>query len=151
MTDIVTQRVRQFAESLLPTMDLELYDVQYRREGSGWVLRIIIDREGGVTLEDCSRVSRETSDFLDVEDLIEHAYNLEISSPGAERTLRSLDECFRFQGQKVRIKLKEMIEGERVFVGELSGVENEQIKIQTEDGETCSFSWDQVKKARLSF
>ena len=150
MTDFVTESVRQFAESLLPTMDLELYDVQYRREGSGWVLRIIIDSENGVTLEDCSQVSRETSDFLDVEDLIEHAYNLEVSSPGVERTLRSLEECFRFLGQKVRIKVKEVKEGERVFVGELSSVEDDQLYLIAENGETYSFSWDQVKKARLS-
>ena len=81
-------------------MGLELYDVHFRREGHGWVLRLVIDSPKGVTLDDCSLVSRETSDFLDIEDFVEHAYNLEVSSPGMERTLRDIGECERFIGEK---------------------------------------------------
>ena len=150
MTDFVTERIREFAESLLPSMGLELYDIQYRREGHGWVLRLLIDRQEGVTVEDCSKVSRETSDFLDVEDLINHAYNLEVSSPGAERALRNLAECERFVGERVRLKMKEENEGQRVFIGELAGVVEETLTVITEAGENFSFSWEQIKKARLT-
>ena len=150
MTDFVTDRIREFADSLLPSMGLELYDIQFRREGHGWVLRLLIDRKEGVTLDDCSRVSRETSDFLDVEDIINHAYNLEVSSPGAERALRNPAECERFVGERVRLKMKEEVEGQRVFIGEMTGVEGESLTVVTEAGENFSFSWEQIKKARLT-
>ena len=150
MTDLVTERVREFAAALLPSMGLELYDVQYRREGHGWVVRLIIDRVGGVSLDDCSRVSRETSDFLDVEDLIDHAYHLEVSSPGAERTLRNLSECERFVGEKIRLKTKEEVEGQRVFTGTLEAVAEKTLVIVTEDGKEYVFPWEHVKKARLT-
>jgi len=150
MMELVTDRIREFAESLLPSMGLELYDIQFRREGHGWVLRLIIDSPQGVTLDDCSRVSRETSDFLDVEDLIEHAYNLEVSSPGAERELRTISECQRFVGEKIRLKMRAEIDGQRVFVGMLSAVEAGFVILRTEDGKRNSFSWEQIKKARLT-
>ncbi len=150
MTDLVTDRIREFAESLLPSMGLELYDIQYRREGHGWILRLIIDSLEGVTLDDCSRVSRETSDFLDVEDLITHGYNLEVSSPGAERALRTIAECQRFIGERVRLKLKEEIDGQRVYIGTMTAVEEEIVILVTEDGKRYSFSWKQIKKARLT-
>ena len=150
MTDFVTDRIREFADSFLPSMGLELYDIQFRREGHGWILRLIIDRKEGVTLDHCSKVSRETSDFLDVEDLINHPYNLEVSSPGAERALRNPAECERFVGERVRLKMKEEIEGQRVFIGELTGVAGESLTVVTEAGENLSFSWEQIKKARLT-
>ena len=149
MNDPVIDRVREFAESLLPTMELELYDIQFRREGHGWVLRLIIDKREGVSLDDCSRVSRETSDFLDVEDLIEHPYHLEVSSPGAERSLRNIEECVRFVGERVRVKLRSDIEGERVYVGELVDASGEQITLRLGDDKK-TFDWIDIKKARLT-
>ncbi len=150
MTDFVTERIREFAAALLPSMGLELYDVQYRREGHGWVVRLIIDSVGGVSLDDCSRVSRETSDFLDVEDFIDHAYHLEVSSPGAERTLRNPSECERFVGEKIRLKTKEEVGGQRVFTGTLEAAAEKTLVIVTEDGKKYVFPWEHVKKARLT-
>ncbi|THB78927.1 MAG: ribosome maturation factor RimP [Desulfobulbaceae bacterium] len=150
LTDNVTDRIREFVVSLLPSYELELYDIQFRREGHGWVLRIIIDSHSGVTLDDCSRVSREVSVFLDVEDLIEHAYNLEVSSPGAERELRSSDECSRFIGERVRVKLFEELEGERVVIGELVEAASGEIVVITEQGKKISMPWEKIKKARLT-
>ena len=149
MSDFVTERIREFGEALLPSMGLELYDVQYRREGHGWVLRLIIDSVNGVSLDDCSRVSREMSDFLDVEDLIDHAYNFEVSSPGAERTLRNLSECRRFVGEKVRLKTREEVEGQRVFTGTLESVTEKTLVVVTEEGKRNDFPWEHIKKARL--
>jgi ribosome maturation factor RimP len=151
MDDLVVQKVRAFAEELLPSMGLELFDVQFRREGHGWVLRLYIDREDGVSLDDCSMVSRELSDYLDVEDIIEQSYHLEVSSPGLERPLRNLDEFKRFRGRKARIKLRESIGGQRVFVGEISQVHDDQrIELILENNEPLMFSYDQVRTARLS-
>lgn len=154
MTERIIDSVREFAESLLPTLGLELYDVQFRREGHGWVLRLIIEsqenRDSSVTLDDCSRVSRETSDFLDVEDLIDHPYHLEVSSPGVERQLRNLDECRRFSGEKVRIKLHQERDGQKVFVGALTQVHDEEVTVVTEEGATHTFLWDDINMARLT-
>jgi ribosome maturation factor RimP len=150
MSDLVIDRVREFAVSLLPSLGLELYDVQFRREGRGWVLRLIIDNPEGVSLDDCSRVSREMSDYLDVEDLIDHAYHLEVSSPGVERELRNITECERFQGEKIRVKLIEEMDGQRVYSGELTKVEDTVLVVKTEEGKTCRFDWDNIRKVRLT-
>lgn len=150
MSDTVTERVREFADSLLPAMGLELFDVQFRREGHGWVLRLVVDREEGVKLDDCSRVSRETSDFLDVEDIIEHPYHLEVSSPGLERPLRTVEECRRHLGKKARFKVKEEVDSRRVIIGELQSIDKDEISVLSEEGETFKLSWENVQKARLT-
>ena len=148
--DTVIERVREFSESLLPAMGLELFDVQFRREGHGWVLRLVVDKEEGVTLDDCSQVSRETSDFLDVEDIIDHPYHLEVSSPGLERPLRTMAECQRHLGKKVRIKLKEEIDSQRVIIGELKQAEKDELTVLSEQGTTNNIEWENVQKARLT-
>ena len=150
MSDTVTERVREFADSLLPAMGLELFDVQFRREGHGWVLRLMVDKEEGVTLDDCSRVSRETSDFLDVEDIIEHPYHLEVSSPGLERPLRTVEECRRHLGKKARFKVKEEVDSRRVIIGELQSIDKDEISVLSEEGETFKLNWENVQKARLT-
>jgi ribosome maturation factor RimP len=150
MSALVVDRVRAFAEALLPSLGLELYDIQFRREGHGWVLRLTIDRVGGVSLDDCSRVSRELGDFLDVEDMIDHQYHLEVSSPGIERTLRTLDESRRFVGEKVRVKVKQERDGQKVFVGRLQEVSDGRLTVALEQGGTTTFAWDEIQKARLT-
>jgi len=150
MSDTVIERVREFADSLLPAMGLELFDVQFRREGHGWVLRLVVDREEGVKLDDCSRVSRETSDFLDVEDIIEHPYHLEVSSPGLERPLRTVEECRRHLGKKARFKVKEEVDSRRVIIGELQSIDKDEISVLSEEGETFKLNWENVQKARLA-
>ncbi|MCI5189216.1 MAG: ribosome maturation factor RimP [Candidatus Electrothrix sp. AS4_5] len=84
-------------------MGLELVDVQFKQE-AGWVLRIFIDQKTGVNVDDCAAVSRQVATYLEVEDVIQHAYTLEVSSPGAERPLKRLEDFVRFSGKKVRIK-----------------------------------------------
>lgn len=150
MSDKVIERLTEFADSLLPAMGLELFDIQFRREGHGWVLRLIVDKEEGVTLDDCSQVSRETSDFLDVEDLIDHPYHLEVSSPGLERPLRSLEDCRRHLGKKARFKLKEEVDSQRLIVGDLQAVENDEIYVVSQAGKSHRLEWANVKKARLT-
>ena len=114
--------IEAYAESLVDDLGLELVEVQFRRESHGWVLRIFIDKEGGVTIDDCTVVSRDISTWLDVEDLIEHAFHLEVSSPGLERPLKKMEDFKRFAGRKVRVKIKEPREERRVFTGILASV-----------------------------
>jgi ribosome maturation factor RimP len=151
MSELITQRVRAFAEELLPSLGLELVEVQFRREGHGWVLRLFIDTESGVTLEHCSKVSREVSDFLDVEDLIEQAYHLEVSSPGLDRPLRTFGDFKRFCGKNVRVKLRELVNGQRVFIGKIHRVHDDQtIDLILENGDPLTFAYEAVNTARLS-
>ncbi|MBA3005266.1 MAG: ribosome maturation factor RimP [Proteobacteria bacterium] len=150
MSDAVVEKVQAFAETLLPSMGLELVEVQFRLEGYGWVLRLFIDGKEGITVDHCSRVSREVSDFLDVEDLIEHAFHLEVSSPGLERSLHSMKDFQRYLGKKAKVKLREDVENQRVLIGVISQAEGETVELVLEDGAKCQVAFEQIRKARLS-
>lgn len=150
MSDYIREEVEKFAQTLLPSMGLELVEVQFRREGHGWVLRILIDCEEGITVDHCAGVSREVSAYLDVEDLIDHPYNLEISSPGVERPLRSLDDFARFAGKKAKVRLHMPVDGQKVFVGDILQVTDGNIELLLEDETKVQFTFDNINKARLT-
>ncbi len=150
MSEFIVDKIRDFAGPLLSAMGLELFDVQFRKEGHGWVLRIFIDAEDGVTLNHCADVSREMSHFLDVEDLIDHAYHLEVSSPGLERPLRSLGDFQRFHGKKARVRLHESLGEQKVFVGVIGQATEDAIHLDLEEGGSVEFTFAQIGKARLS-
>ena len=150
MSVLIIDRVRDYLQSLLPTMELELFDVQFRREGHGWVLRVFIDSETGVTLAHCSDVSRELGRYLDVEDFIDHAYHLEVSSPGLERPLRSLDDFRRYCGKKARVKVHEAIDDEKVFEGIIGETVDDLVCLGLDDGRSVKFSFEKINKARLA-
>jgi ribosome maturation factor RimP len=149
MSDFIIERVTEFAETLLPSMDLELVEVQFRREGHGWVLRVFIDSEQGITIDHCANVSREVSDYLDVEDLIDHPFNLEVSSPGIERPLRSLQDFKRFAGKKARVKLREHLDSQKVFEGVIQQSCDESVELVLEDKSTVILPFEHIRKARL--
>ncbi|HEB68842.1 MAG TPA: ribosome maturation factor RimP [Desulfobulbus sp.] len=144
----IIEHVEGFIAPLLAEMNIELVEIQFRREGHGWVLRLFIDRQGGVTLEDCTAVSREVSRYLEVEDPIEQAYHLEVSSPGLERPLKKKDDFIRFAGRRARIKMLEKIGDQRVFIGTLKGVEQEDV-VLTIDGQPHHFPLAGISRARL--
>ncbi len=146
---MVEEKVKAFAAALLPSMGLELVEVQFRLEGHGWVLRLYIDGKEGITVDHCSQVSREVGDFLDVENLIDHAYHLEVSSPGLERPLRSLKDFKTYIGRKAKLKLRD-VENQRVLIGNINEVEGETVELVLEDGSKCRIAFEQIRKARLS-
>jgi ribosome maturation factor RimP len=150
MSDLVLNKVSAFTEELLPSMGLELVEVQFRREQHGWVLRVFIDAREGVTLDHCSMVSRELGDFLDVEDLIEHKYNLEVSSPGLERKLLKIEDFVRFCGSKAKIRLQQELDGQKTFIGEITEVNGDNILFTLEDGKKLEFTFAMLSTARLS-
>lgn len=150
MSEFVIEEVSKYAATLLPTMGLELVEVQFRREGHGWVLRVFIDSEDGITVDHCADVSREVSAYLDVEELVDHQYNLEVSSPGLERPLKTVSDFERFNGKKARVKLHEPIEGQKMQVGVILQVIEDEIELELEDGKKVRFSFDDINKARLS-
>ena len=150
MSEFVIVTVRSFLETFLPTMGLELFDLQFRREGHGWVLRIFIDAEKGISLDDCSAVSRELGTYLDIEDCIGHPYHLEVSSPGLERPLRSIADFLRFQGKKAKVKLHAEFEGRKVYEGVIAEVADEYATLQGSDGKTVRVTMAMINKARLA-
>ena len=133
---------------VVEAMGYELVGVEYLNRGRGSLLRIYIDQPEGITLDDCSRVSHQISGILDVEDPIEENYSLEVSSPGLDRPLFGRRDFERFIGNRVMLKLRTKISGQRRFVGKLLGMEQEEILLAVGD-ETLRLPLDQIDKAKL--
>ena len=148
MADVINKRVEEVVLPVLGELGLELVEVQYRREQNGWVLRLTIDKPDGVNLDDCAVASRELSQLLDIEDFIDQAYNLEVSSPGLDRPLKSMTDFQRFIGRKAKIKTIEPIAGEHVFIGNIQQTEGESIVLEVGHREVV-IPFLQVSKARL--
>jgi ribosome maturation factor RimP len=137
--DIVAQ-IQAVASRVAACYGLEIFDVQFRREARGMVLRIQIDRPGpaataddSVSVDDCANVSRDLSAILDVEDIVPSAYVLEVSSPGLDRPLRHADDYRRFAGRRAKIVMRHAVDGQTFFRGMLGGVEDGHVLIEAED------------------
>jgi ribosome maturation factor RimP len=152
----VIQRVRDIAGRIAASYGLEIFDVQFRREGSGMVLRIQLDRPGpgastddSVSVADCEHVSRDLSATLDVEDPIPAAYTLEVSSPGLDRPLRGEADYQRFTGRRAKIVMREAVDGQMFFKGRLGGVDAKHLVVDTDDGRTHRVPLDVIRRANL--
>lgn len=144
----VIDAVREILDPILLEKGLELVDVEYRREGRGRVLRVYIDKEGGVTVEDCAKISRELGTLLDVHDIIPNSYNLEVSSPGLTRALKTPRDFKRFTGKKVKIKTKMDIQKRRVFVGRLLDFSGNVASVEV-DGKPYLIPYEEIERANL--
>lgn len=142
------KEVWELAEPVVLAKGMELVEVEWQRERQGWVLRLYIDKPGGVNLGDCVKVSEIISDLLDAKDLIHHSYHLEVSSPGIERPLRKKEDFKRFAGDKVRITLKNPLSGRKNFTGLLKGLEGEEVILEIDGGE-IRIPYEEIKKAQL--
>lgn len=152
----VASRITELAEPLLASLGMELVEVEYRREGREMVLRLFIDREGGVNLDDCASVSRELSALLDVEDFIQGHYNLEVSSPGLNRPLKKESDYCRYQGRLVKVRTFELLADDagnrrKTFTGELLGLEEGVVRLRLTEGQTAGIPLDKIAKANLEF
>ncbi len=150
MSEYIIEKIEVFLNSLLPSIGLELFDIQFRRESHGWVLRIFVDGPEGVTLDHCSSVSRELSHYMDVEDFIDHEYHLEVSSPGLERPWRSVEDFCRFKGKNAKVKLSEGIDGKKIFEGAIEEVIGNTINLRLDDKTLVQFYFEAINKARLT-
>ncbi len=142
-------RVWQLAAPLAANDGLEIVDIELKPEGgrSGRVLRVYLDKEGGPTLDELSRVSRGLSDLLDEhDDVVDGAYALEVSSPGINRPLKRPEHFSRFVGKKIRVRTREMINGRRSFLGELLEVSAEKIAVK-QDGARWEIAFSQIDKS----
>lgn len=142
--DIVTQMVLPIIDRML----FELVDVEYVKEQNNWYLRIYIDKQGGITLDDCQAVSEELSDELDKVDPIKQRYILEVSSPGLERPLKKDRDFERYKGETIEIKLFGPIDGKKIFEGELLGLVNNSVAIKLENGKIMQFNKNEIALAK---
>ena len=144
----VSDQVEQLIEVPVESLGYELVGVEYIKNGRDTVLRIYIDAEQGVGVEDCERVSHQVSGILEVEDPISTAYSLEVSSPGFDRPLFKARDFERFTGHEVKISMKLPIQGRRNFKGELQGFDDGEILVVV-DGEEYGLPLTKLAKARL--
>lgn len=147
----ILDKVRALAAPLAQQEGLELVDVEFGGGGGRQTLRLYIDKPGGVSLDDCTAVSRSVSAALDVEDPLQGAYDLEVSSPGLDRPLRTPEHFQKFAGEKARLKTYGPLpecENRKTFVGTLKGFENDAVVIDV-DGKLFSVPLAQVSKANL--
>ena len=152
----VVEAVRAAASRVAAGYGLEIFDVQFRREAPGMVLRIQIDRPGpGATAEecvsvaDCANVSRDLSAIFDVEDVVPTAYTLEVSSPGLDRPLRGLDDYRRFTGRLAKVVVREKVDGQGFFRGTIAGVDGQDVLIDGEDRRTHRVPVAVISRANL--
>jgi len=135
-------------EPVVTSMGFELWGIDYLSQGKHSRLVIYIDGPDGITVDDCADVSRQVSGVLDVEDPIPGKYQLEVSSPGMDRPLFTLDQFTRYRGHVVALRLRAPYEGRRKFKGLLAGVENDEVLLQL-DGEEYCFPIDGIEQARV--
>ncbi len=152
---MVSRNIVEVVEGLVsPVLEqegLELVDVTFGREGRRWVLRIFIDKPGGVTLDDCAWVSHRIEDLIEVEEVISQRYYLEISSPGLDRVLKKERDFQRFAGKWARVRIREPMEGRRNFKGRILGCEQGMLDLEDSEGRRFRFPLGEIEKARLDF
>ena len=141
------QKVTEVIEPVLREQGLELVDLEFRQEGRGQTLRLLVDREGGVDLDTLSRLSRELADLLDVAEPIAGRYTLEVSSPGINRPLTRPEHFVRYQGKKARIRTAQPIDGQRNFVGEILAVTAAGATIAAEPAGEIYIPFSNIEKA----
>ena len=144
-------RTEELITPILDRMNFELVDVEYVKEGGTWYLRAYIDKEGGITVNDCEAVAREMNEILDREDFVEDSYVFEVSSPGLGRPLKKEKDYIRSMGKEVEIRTYRAINREKEFYGILSAYDENTVTIKTEDGTEMTFEKSDIALIRLAF
>ncbi len=147
----IEARTEELVQPLVAEKQFELVDVEYVKEGGSYYLRIYIDKEGGITVNDCEDISRPFSDILDREDYIEGSYILEVSSPGLGRPLKKEKDFKRSLGEEVEIRLFRQVEHQKEWIGLLTAYDQQTVTIETEDGREMTFERSNLALIRLAF
>jgi len=151
------EKIERIVLPILADLGMELVELEYQKEGREWVVRIFLDKVGGVNLDDCAIASREVGTLLEVEDVVPEAYRLEVSSPGLDRPLKKAVDFQRFVGELAKIKTFEKMDPDgrgqerKTFVGRLLGFEGGRVRILQLDkkGGEVSFDIEEIAKANL--
>ena len=150
------EQIREIAERVAASRGLTVWDIQSRRETSGHVVRVFIDRPGpaatpeeSVSIVDCEQVNREMSTILDVEDPLPFTYTLEVSSPGLDRPLRGADDYQRFSGRLAKLVVSEPVDRQKAFEGRLRGVEGGDVLLEAPNGRVHRLPMRLITRGRL--
>ncbi|MBD9219505.1 MAG: ribosome maturation factor RimP [Clostridiales bacterium] len=145
------KRIEELIQPTVTEMGYELVDVEFVKEGPNWYLRIFIDKEGGVTIDDCEAVSKTLEKIFDEKDPIEQAYFLEISSPGIDRPLKKKEDFIKHNGEMVDVKLYKPYEGSKEYTGKLVGYdENDGTVTIVVDDKNIAFTKKEIAGIRLA-
>lgn len=144
----IAEIVTELALPIVEDAGCELVDVEFVKEGGDWFLRVYIDKSGGVSLDDCEKVSRAVNDILDEKDPIPHAFYLEVSSPGLERQLKKPRDFEKAIGQLVEVKLYKAVNNTKRYEGELTAYDGNTLTIKAETNEIHQFTMDQIAKVK---
>jgi ribosome maturation factor RimP len=148
------EQIRQLAEPLLASEGMELVLVECLKMQTRWLVRIYMDHEGGVTVDDCARISNQLGDLLDVHDVPPGPYTLEVSSPGLDRPLDRDQDFLKYRGSRIRLRLGERIEGRRNFSAELLDYEDDaggKVLVVRADGKTFRIPRKAVNRVNLEY
>ena len=149
--EIYEAKAEELVLPLVEANNFELVDVEYVKEAGTWYLRIYIDKEGGININDCELVSRAFSEILDKEDPIEDAYILEVSSPGLGRPLKKDKDFQRNLGEEVEVRTYKPINKQKEFYGILTAYDENTVTIESEEGESMTFEKVDIALIRLAF
>jgi ribosome maturation factor RimP len=130
---LIEKTVEKIAYPIVEELGYDLVDVEFVKENNEWYLRVYIDKENGITLDDCTKVSRLVEDKIDEIDPIDCSYYLEVSSPGLDRPLKKDSDFIKFAGRNIKIKLYKPLEGKKVIEGVLKGLENDSVLVLVND------------------
>lgn len=144
-------RTEQYLLPLMEEHNFELVDVEYVKEAGTWYLRAYIDKEGGITVDDCEVINRKLSDWLDEEDFIEESYILEVSSPGLGRPLKKEKDFARSIGKEVDVKLYKAFNKQKDYTGVLEAYDKDTVTLGMEDGSQIVFDRPDIALIRLAF
>jgi ribosome maturation factor RimP len=144
-----TEELEKLIEPVVKAQEMELVDLQYVSEQGKKVLRVFLDKKGGMQLSDCERVSGLLGELLDTSELLPESYVLEVSSPGIDRVLKKEKDFVRFKGERVRITLYAPIEGQRNFLGPIVEAGNGAVTIADVSGKQVVVPLDKIARARL--
>ncbi|MDG6773090.1 ribosome maturation factor RimP [Thiomicrorhabdus sp. ZW0627] len=145
---ILEKKLEELLKPTIETMGFELWAVEYMPAGRHSTLRVFVDKESGITVDDCADISRQLSAVLDVEDPITNAYMLEVSSPGLDRPLIKPEHFKRYEGKQVRLRTVSSVLGRKKFTGPMTRVTDEGIEVEV-DGELFEIPFDMIDKANL--
>lgn len=146
--DSIVQSVTELIEPVVRDENLELVDVEYKKEGKNWYLRIYIDKDGGVSVEDCQKVSRQIEDMIQIDEIIHSAYILEVSSPGLDRPLKKEKDLLRSIGKKVSVTTYSPIDKQRNFVGIIKDFSNQTLSLDV-NGKSVAIPFEVIANTKL--
>ena len=149
--EIYEQKTEELILPILEELQFELVDVEYVKEGGTWYLRAYIDKEGGITVNDCEDVSRRMNELLDEKDYIEGSYVFEVSSPGLGRPLKKDRDFERSMGEEVEIRTYRMIDRTKEFRGILKAYDKDSVTIEMDDSREKTFEKSEIALVRLAF